>query len=65
MAALHVHDEHLKSLREALCRVSVGASATHVRRISEVIDEIDRHRPLGSDGKHGDRHTDTCGCDDK
>lgn len=65
MAALHVHDEHLKSLREALCQASVGATTHHVRRFMEVIDEIDRHRPLGPDGKHGNRHTDTCGCEDK
>lgn len=49
----------LKSLREALCREQSGggwpdaiASAVDV-----LIDMIDRHRPLGPDGKHGDRHT--------
>jgi hypothetical protein len=27
-----------------------------------LIDECDRMRPLGPDGKHGDRHTVECGC---
>lgn len=36
----------------------------HAERIQELINEIDKHRPLGSDGKHGNRHTSTCGCED-
>jgi len=31
--------------------------------ISNVLEQLDAHRPLGIDGKHGDLHTDTCGCE--
>jgi hypothetical protein len=67
MAALHVHDEHLKSLREMLCamQVSYRDNPYRLSLIDELCGEIDRHRPIGPDGKHGDRHTDTCGCEDK
>ena len=59
----------IKMLREHLCADQARwqaewppsiDSAVHV-----LIAMIDKHRPLGSDGKHGDLHTDTCGCDDK
>lgn len=55
-------------LREKLC-----ASQPHLHDAPEsiksavdvLIEMIDRHRPLGNDGKHGNRHTATCGCEDK
>lgn len=57
----------IKMLREELCRRSTRndwpsdiASAVDV-----LIEMIDRHRPLANDGKHGNLHTATCGCDDK
>jgi hypothetical protein len=59
-------------LRETLCvaQSEVGNSPwnegrkdEHVARLQRLIDECDRHRPLGPDGKHGDLHTATCGCD--
>lgn len=34
----------------------------HMDRLGRLIDECDRHRPIGNDGKHNDRHTPTCGC---
>lgn len=37
---------------------------TAAERIGRLIAEIDRQRPLGPDGKHGGRHTLTCGCED-
>lgn len=37
----------------------------HLERLGRLVDEIDRHRPLGPDGKHGDLHTPTCGCEDR
>lgn len=37
----------------------------HRNRLGRLINECVRHRPLGSDGKHGDLHTPTCGCEDK
>lgn len=61
-----------KALRETLCIAQTwfGLSQrtdreSHVVRLQELINECDVHRPLGPDGKHGDRHTDTCGCEDK
>lgn len=58
-----------KTLRETLC-VAQGAvlraggdRAQHDGSVlAQLIDECDRQRPLGADGKHGDRHTPECGC---
>lgn len=55
--------DSLKMLRETLCSVQRTAGALHRDRIGRIINEIDRQRPLGPDGKHGNRHTPTCGCD--
>lgn len=73
MALLEVPDEHLKSLRETLCLAQSALAhytgvrdeyvAGHSKRIGAVINQIDIHRPLGSNGKHGNLHTETCGCD--
>lgn len=61
-----------KMVREALC-VAEHAVNRHVTEINQhgapevlaaLIRECDRHRPLGPDGKHGQRHTPTCGCED-
>lgn len=61
-----------KMLRETLCiaQTYVGLSNDlrkdeHSARLSRLINECDRHRPTGPDGKHGNRHTDTCGCEDE
>lgn len=60
-----------KQLREAMCLAQsrvVGAALSRSASdaIQMVINECDRHRPLGPDGKHGEtRHTLTCGCADK
>lgn len=67
--------DSLKMLRETLClaqhalllrgeRLDGDRTPAHVARLSRLIDDIDRQRPLGPDGKHGDRHTPTCGCED-
>lgn len=62
-----------KALRETLCiaQTRIGNSGLDEHRqerdiahLQALIDECDRHRPLGPDGKHGDRHTPTCGCED-
>jgi hypothetical protein len=63
-----------KMLRETLCvaQTEIGASPwaeldlkqEHIARLQRLIDACDTHRPLGPDGKHGDRHTPTCGCED-
>lgn len=61
----------IKMLRESLCLAQHEILTWHPDKynvaddIAKLIDEIDRHRPLGLDGKHGDRHTQFCGCEDK
>ena len=54
-----------KGLREELCRQQTFAPepATYTA-ITHLIRLLDLHRPLGLDGKHGDLHTPTCGCED-
>jgi hypothetical protein len=63
-----------KMLRETLCIAQTAISEiktdsdrkrVHIERLQILINECDRHRPLGNDGKHNDRHTETCGCEDK
>lgn len=59
----------LKMLREHLCACQAMqrpdawppgiASAVDV-----LLDMIDRHRPLAANGRHGNLHTVTCGCED-
>ena len=54
-----------KHLREHLCKQQVYApDAPTVAAIDSMIAVLDEHRPLGPDGKHSDRHTLTCGCED-
>ncbi len=60
-----------KTLRETLCiaQTWIGLSQQpdrkdHIGRLGRLIDECDRKRPVGSDGKHDDRHTPECGCED-
>lgn len=73
-----LHSDHpadtVKMLRETFC---IAQSAiqhwpgdedrkpVHIARLGRLIDDIDRQRPLGPDGKHGNRHTATCGCEDR
>lgn len=61
-----------KMLQETLglAQQLVGASgdpraSEHVQRLQDVINECQRMRPTGPDGKHGSRHTPRCGCDDE
>jgi hypothetical protein len=67
---LDLTDDSPKMLRETLCvaQTHVGLSGDsraqeHVERLGRLIEQLDVHRPLGPDGKHGDRHTATCGCE--
>ena len=68
-AYLRVDSGDLKMLREALC-VAEGyllrsdQYSGQGRLIGPLLREIDKHRPLGPDMKHGTRHTRTCGCED-
>ena len=61
-ANLKVDPRRLKMLRETLCLVQVQYY-DYINDIQLLINEIDKHRPLGSDGKHGNLHTETCGCE--
>lgn len=75
LAGLHVPDGDVKMLVETLClaqsaiaeRARQGMDAArapeHIARLQDLLDQCELHRPLGPDGKHGDRHTPTCGCD--
>lgn len=64
-----------KMLRETLCVAQTAVNCPglmleserrkHTVRLQQLIDQCDGHRPLGPDGKHGKRHTPTCGCEDK
>lgn len=64
----------LKSLRETLCVAMSAIGHTyvpnqtsygmyHISMLQELTDMIDKLRPLGPDGKHGNRHTEFCGCE--
>ena len=68
MPKLEVND--LKMLRETLCvaqhtinQAWIPNMHLHSDRLGELIDQIDILRPLGPDGKHGERHTAECGCE--
>lgn len=62
-----------KMLRETLCAAAqslIGNSnlnddhrTEHVNRLQRLINQCDMHRPIDSDGKHGEMHTMTCGCE--
>lgn len=58
----------LKILREYLC-IQQTVRPTLPQDIKDeseaLITKIDCHRPLASNGKHGNLHTSTCGCEDK
>lgn len=61
----------LKSIREAMClaQAALGHAGTdqmmHASDVlADLICDIDRQRPLGPNGKHGDLHTRDCQCDD-
>lgn len=57
---------HPKLMREALCvaQHAPGLSDRQSVRLERLIDACDLLRPIGPDGKHCNRHTPWCGCDD-
>lgn len=67
MADLRIRDRNLKSLHEALClaQLKLGSDSYKVKLLGKLLAEVERHRPLGPNGKHGQLHTRTCGCEDK
>jgi ABC-type nickel/cobalt efflux system permease component RcnA len=61
-----------KMLQEtlAVCQSLLGQSndprkMEHIQRLQDVINECKRKRPIGSNGKHDNRHTNQCGCNDE
>jgi hypothetical protein len=63
-ALLAIKATELKMLREVLCEAqNATPKISSKARLQILINEIDRHRPLGPDGKHGELHTSTCGCE--
>lgn len=55
-----------KGLIEHLCRQQTFAPDSDTSdAMQALINVLHDHRPIGNDGKHGERHTDTCGCEDK
>lgn len=55
---------HPKGLIEHLNSQLYHAPDWQTRGLMQMlVDRLHEHRPIGPDGKHGDRHTDTCGCD--
>jgi hypothetical protein len=72
VAHLLVMSRDMKMLREALCaaqnallHTTSSLAPSQAEHLGELVQEIDIHRPLGSNGKHGTLHTPTCGCEDK
>lgn len=59
--------ETLAAAQSTIAREFGGWSRTdeHVARLQRLIDECERQRPTGPDGKHHDRHTAECGCEDR
>ncbi|WP_280499377.1 hypothetical protein [Nocardia cyriacigeorgica] len=39
--------------------------AHYAKVLAELLADVARQRPTGSNGKHGDLHTPTCGCEDR
>lgn len=70
MSHTYVIEADPKTLKEALGMAQAGLGAIYhpdaARRAGAVLGQLaaecDRKRPVGQDGKHGDRHTDECGC---
>jgi hypothetical protein len=64
-AGIYPIDWKPKGLREHLCAQMVNCpDQLTLEAMHRLCNILDLHRPLGPDGKHGNRHTPTCGCDD-
>ncbi|CCW14625.1 hypothetical protein [Rhodococcus aetherivorans] len=67
-------DDHLKTIHEALCvaQTAIGNFPEqptnwppYIQVLQNLINDIERQRPIGSNGKHGNLHTPNCQCEDK
>ena len=64
--SLYARPSMLKPMLESMCLAQTHAKSAVQRDIFQMlINQIDCYRPLGPDGKHGNRHTVRCGCEDK
>ena len=71
MSMVYEIEDGPKMLRETLCLAQTAVAhlstspqfEAHIARLQRLIDACDTHRPLGPDGKHGQLHTATCGCE--
>lgn len=59
-----------KALHEAFCYAQTYLPDTDQGKyfrfvLQDLLNELERQRPLGPDGKHGNLHTESCGCEDK
>lgn len=56
-----------KMIKETMARIqslAPSSSGPDSDIVQKIIDECDRHRPIGPEGRHGQLHTETCGCED-
>lgn len=70
-----LHSGHsIKMIGEALCYAETALlnfypvtdqRTRYAAIIADLLADAHRQRPVGSNGKHGDLHTPTCGCEDK
>lgn len=65
VASVKMLGESLRLAEAAMNTAPMNIANSAKRHVANLIKELDKHRPLGPDGKHGDLHTETCGCSDK
>ncbi len=63
LETLCVAEHALNELEKARPGYNAGGRIeSHLERVRHLMDECQRKRPTGRGGKHGDLHTDECGC---
>lgn len=56
--------EYFRRLQHLVIQSQLPSSGSLQLFLADKIEQLDKMRPLGPDGKHGDRHTAECGCED-
>lgn len=71
----YVSREVPKTVHEHLCLAQAGLaqrvrdgldvdmSMAAIETLNGMLRQVNGHRPVGHNGKHGQDHTDTCGCE--
>lgn len=63
LETLCVVEHALQELEKARPGFHAGGTIdSHLERVRHLMDECQRKRPTGPNGKHDGRHTDECGC---